>query len=464
LREKRRILMSSRIIPKLLIVEDEKNTREGIARALKLDYHIEMAENAETGIELLNRERFDIVLTDVKMPGMDGVSFVKKAREIDPALLCIVMTAYGTVETAVDAMKNGAYDFLIKPVQLEQVEAVLKGALDGRSRRLDKKPEIENNAAEQKSAIVEVIGHSAEMKKVLNLVDMIAPARSTVLLTGESGTGKEVIANLIHSQSDRAHGPFIPVHCAALNANLLESELFGHEKGAFTTAGAQKIGRFEAAGGGTLFLDEIGEIDQSTQVKLLRVLETRSFERVGGTKTINIDVRLIAATNRDLRAMVEEGTFREDLYYRLDVLNLSLPPLRKRQEDIPLLLNHFLKICAEENSKDLKGFSEAALNLLRSYHWKGNVRELRNVVEKMTVLSTGKVLDTDDIPSYILSSEKKVSKPASAGDSLDISENEKQLIIRALKETGNNKTAAADILGMSRRTLHRRIRELGLNE
>ena len=254
------------------------------------------------------------------------------------------------------------------------------------------------------------------------------------------------------------------VHCAALNANLLESELFGHEKGAFTNAVSQKRGRFENADGGTLFLDEIGEIDPSTQVKLLRVLETRSFERVGGTETVETDVRLLAATNRDLRAMVDEGTFREDLYYRLDVLNLTLPPLRERQEDIPLLLNHFLKICAADNSKDINGFSEEAMNILTSYYWKGNVRELRNVVEKMTVLSRGKVLDTGDIPSYILTSERDSLKTGPAADSLDIGENEKQLIIRALKETGNNKTAAAEILGMSRRTLHRRIRELGLKE
>ena len=454
----------SRIIPKLLIVEDEKNTREGIGRALKFDYHVEMAENAERAIQILNEKRFDLILTDVKMPGMDGVTFVKEASKLDPEVISVVMTAYGTVETAVDAMKAGAYDFLIKPVNLDQVEAVLKNAIEGRNRRQQKEETALAVVPKKKEGKTKVFGNSPNMKKVLKLVEQIAPARSTVLLTGESGTGKEVISNLIHEKSDRSNGPFIPVHCAALNANLLESELFGHEKGAFTGATSRKEGRFEAANGGTLFLDEIGEIDPSTQVKLLRVLETRSFERVGGTDSIETDVRVIAATNRDLRAMVEEGTFREDLYYRLDVLNITLPPLRERREDIPVLLNHFLGICAADNGKEINGFSEEAVEALKNYTWKGNVRELRNVVEKMTVLSYSKVLDVDDIPPYILN--EKMTKPAATveDETLNVSENEMQLIVRALKETNNNKTAAAKKLGMSRRTLHRRISELGLND
>jgi two-component system, NtrC family, response regulator AtoC len=455
----------SRIIPKLLIVEDEKNTREGIGRALKSDYYVVLAENAEKGLEFLQNERFDIILTDVKMPGMDGVTFVKKAKDFDPKLVCVVMTAYGTVETAVDAMKAGAYDFLIKPVQLDQVEAVLEGALQGRKRQDDQNNDPKTSTTKTTPTANTVIGKSREMKKVLDQVEMIAPARSTVLLTGESGTGKEVISNLLHTKSDRSSGPFIAVHCAALNANLLESELFGHEKGAFTNASAKKIGRFEAANNGTLFLDEIGEIDQATQVKLLRVLETRCFERVGGTETIHIDVRLIAATNRDLRSMVDQGKFREDLYYRLDVLSLKLPPLRQHREDIPLFLNHFLQICAADNRKDIEGFTPAAIEKLSAYYWKGNVRELRNVVEKMTVLSTKKQLDSDDIPAYILDAKETLHSIDRNSDStLDISENETQLIIKALKETKNNKTAAANMLGMSRRTLHRRISELGLNE
>ena len=454
----------SRVIPKLLIVEDEKNTREGIGRALKFDYHVEMAENAERAIQILKEKRFDLILTDVKMPGMDGVTFVKEASKMDPEVISVVMTAYGTVETAVDAMKSGAYDFLIKPVNLDQVEAVLKNAIEGRNRRQKKEETALAVIPKKKEGKTKVFGNSANMKRVLKLVEQIAPARSTVLLTGESGTGKEVISNLIHEKSDRSNGPFIPVHCAALNANLLESELFGHEKGAFTGATSRKEGRFEAANGGTLFLDEIGEIDPSTQVKLLRVLETRSFERVGGTDSIETDVRVIAATNRDLRAMVDEGTFREDLYYRLDVLNITLPPLRERREDIPVLLNHFLSICAADNGKQIDGFSEEAVEALKKYSWKGNVRELRNVVEKMTVLSHSKVLDVDDIPPYILN--EKITKPAATveDETLNVSENEMQLIVRALKESNNNKTAAAKKLGMSRRTLHRRISELGLND
>ena len=452
----------SRIIPKLLIVEDEKNTREGIGRALKFDYHVELAENAERGLEILRENRFDLILTDVKMPGMDGVSFVKEARKLDPKLICIVMTAYGTVETAVDAMKAGAYDFLIKPVKLDQVEATLKNAVEGRNRREQTTELAPVAKTPGKKSKTKVFGNSKSIKRVLSLVEQIAPARSTVLLTGESGTGKEVISNLIHERSDRVNGPFIAVHCAALNANLLESELFGHEKGAFTGATSRKEGRFEAANGGTLFLDEIGEIDPSTQVKLLRVLETRSFERVGGTESIETDVRVIAATNKNLKKMVDEGTFREDLYYRLDVLNITLPPLRDRQEDIPVLLNHFLQICAEDNGKKINGFTDEAIDRLSQYKWQGNVRELRNVVEKMTVLSLSEVLDVSDIPPYILESNFSPST-SSGNETLNVSDNEKNLIIRALKETNNNKTAAAKKLGISRRTLHRRISELGLD-
>jgi len=454
----------SRIIPKLLIVEDEKNTREGIGRALKFDYHVELAENAERGLEILKSSRFDLILTDVKMPGMDGVTFVSEAKKIDPEVICVVMTAYGTVETAVDAMKSGAYDFLIKPVKLDQVEAVLKNAIEGKKRQSEVKKSETQEKKKSKGKPVKVFGNSKRMKDVLQLVEQIAPARSTVLLTGESGTGKEVISNLIHEKSDRSNGPFIAVHCAALNANLLESELFGHEKGAFTGATAKKQGRFEAANTGTLFLDEIGEIDPSTQVKLLRVLETRSFERVGGTESIDTDVRVIAATNRDLRKMVDEGTFREDLYYRLDVLNITLPPLRDRKDDIPVLLEHFLTSCAEDNGKQINGFSPEAIEKLKTYNWKGNVRELRNVVEKMTVLSRSEILDVNDIPLYILDAKPLIDVPTEKDETLNLSDNEKQLIIRALAETNNNKTAAAKKLGMSRRTLHRRISELGLNE
>lgn len=452
----------SRIIPKLLIVEDEKNTREGIGRALKFDYHVELAENAERALSILNEKRFDLILTDVKMPGMDGVTFVKEAKKIDPKLICTVMTAYGTVETAVDAMKAGAYDFLIKPVKLDQVEAVLKNAMDGKNRRAQTIESEKPLKQVSKKPNTKVFGTSKAIKKILDLVDQIAPARSTVLLTGESGTGKEVISNLIHERSDRSEGPFIPVHCAALNANLLESELFGHEKGAFTGATAKKQGRFEAADGGTLFLDEIGEIDPSTQVKLLRVLETRSFERVGGSESIDTDVRVIAATNKNLKKMVDEGTFREDLYYRLDVLNITLPPLRERTDDIPILLNHFLIACAADNGKNIKGFSDEAIKILKNYKWQGNVRELRNVVEKMTVLSKQEILGVDNIPPYIVESNSMPSLPE-IDETLNVSDNEKSLIIRALKETNNNKTAAAKKLGISRRTLHRRISELGLD-
>jgi two-component system, NtrC family, response regulator AtoC len=456
----------SRTIPKLLIVEDEKNTREGIGRALKFDYQVTLAENAESGLNILNHEKFDLILTDVKMPGMDGVTFVREALHLNPNMACVVMTAYGAVETAVDAMKSGAYDFLIKPVKLNHVETVLKNAFDSlqRKQQVQKVKTSSNTSIIKTSSKSNIIAHSREMHDVLNLVRQIAPTRSTVLITGESGTGKEVIANALHSMSDRASGPFIAVHCAALNANLLESELFGHEKGAFTNANARKTGRFEAADGGTIFLDEIGEIDASTQIKLLRVLESRTFERVGGTETLSVDVRVVAATNRDLKQMVEAGEFREDLYYRLDVLNVNLPPLRERKDDIPLLLNHFLQIQANENKKDLTGFSPQALEALSNYSWRGNVRELRNVVERMSILCKGKTIELSDIPDKITNEPKVNGAPTKHDASLDIATNETQLILRALKESNNNKTAAAKMLGMSRRTLHRRITELGLQE
>ena len=466
----------TRVIPTLLIVDDEKNTREGLQKALKYDYQVTLAEHAESALEILKTKTFDLILSDVKMPGMDGVSFIKVVRDEHPEITSVVMTAFGSIDTAVDAMKNGAYDFLTKPLDLENLDKVLSGALASNIRQKEVLEavieEVEEDQPVKKKAVgkvsrTSIIGESEAFKKVLGMVEQIAPARSTVLLTGENGTGKEVIAKAIHEASDRVKNPFVAIHCAALNANLLESELFGHEKGAFTGANAAREGRFEAADGGTLFLDEIGEIDQATQVKLLRVLESRSFERVGGTRTINVDVRLVAATNRNLKEMVQNGTFREDLYYRLNVINIDLPSLRKRVEDIPLLLNYYLSIYNKENAKQIAGFTDAALATLKSYSWPGNIRELRNVVERMVVLCNSELLGEDLLPNELkngalIVEESTDVKKVTTFSSLDVKKNEKDLIIKALEECGGNKTAAAQKLGISRRTLHRKIESLGL--
>ncbi|MDD4099446.1 MAG: sigma-54 dependent transcriptional regulator, partial [Lentisphaeria bacterium] len=335
--------------PTILIIDDERNTREGIKLALEDKYSILLAEDGLRGLALLKDKKVDIVLTDLRMPGLDGMDFTREVASWENHPLIIMLTAYGSVQTAVEAMKNGAYDYLTKPVNLDNLEMMIERGLE--TQRLRRENETLRQELGQQQGLDNIIGSSKAMQDIFDTVRQIADTRTTVLLTGESGTGKEVFARAIHQLSSRAKKPFIALHCAALNENLLESELFGHEKGAFTGASERTIGRFEHADGGTLFLDEIGEITPSTQVKLLRVLDTHTFERVGGAATIKVDVRLLAATNRDLKAMVAEGTFREDLYYRLNVVNLVLPPLRERQEDIPPLLNHFLKRTTAENSK-----------------------------------------------------------------------------------------------------------------
>ena len=463
----------TRVIPTLLIVDDEKNTREGLQKALKYDYQVVLAENAESALGVLKARSFDLILSDVKMPGMDGVSFVKKVAVEYPEITSVVMTAFGSIDTAVDAMKGGAYDFLTKPLDLEHLDKVLSGALASNLRQktvVEEEPLSLESKTKPKAGLVKstsIIGESESFNKVLAMVQQIAPARSTVLLTGENGTGKEVVAKAIHSASDRVKNPFVAIHCAALNANLLESELFGHEKGAFTGANAAREGRFEAADGGTLFLDEIGEIDQATQVKLLRVLESRSFERVGGSRTINVDVRLVAATNRNLKEMVQQGTFREDLYYRLNVINIDLPALRERAEDIPLLVDYYLSVYNKENAKDISGYSDAVMRTLLAYSWPGNIRELRNVIERMVVLCNSESLAEDLLPED-LQNTASVETIATGGkkvmtfSSLDVKKNEKDLIVKALEECAGNKTAAAQKLGISRRTLHRKIESLGL--
>lgn len=445
--------------PVVLIVDDEKSARDGLVRALRRDYRVLAAENGTSALEVLASHKIDVLLSDVRMPGMDGITLMQRALANNSELTCIILTAYGDVELAVEAMKLGATDFMTKPINLDKLELVLDRVL--KAKHIELENEQLRVQLDDKYGLENIIGRSPPMQEVFDTIRQVANSRATVLIQGESGTGKELVAKAIHQLSPRTKGPFVAVHCAALSQNLLESELFGHEKGAFTGAMERRIGRFEKADGGSLFLDEISEIDASVQVKLLRALEERQIERVGGDMPVDIDSRLIAATNRDLKGMVEKGEFREDLFYRLYVVVITLPPLRERQDDILLLLNHYLAVFNKENGKHFEGFTPAAYDVLAAYDWPGNIRELRNLVERMVVLARGKVLDVKDLPA-------QVREQSSAGEvrinaDLTVDEMEKQMIVKALEKTNGNRTKAAEKLGMSRRTLHRKLNEYGIN-
>ncbi len=449
--------------PRILIVDDEKNAREGLARALKRHYDVSLADSGKAALDLLAESPFDLMLSDVRMPGIDGLTLLQRVLAIPRHPVCIMLTAYGSIEMAVEAMKRGAYDFLTKPINLDRLDILVKRALE--SRTMEQENRRLHEQLDARYGLENIIGQSAGMQEVFDTIRQVADSRATVLVQGESGTGKELVAHAIHRLSSRSRGPFIPVHCAALTSTLLESELFGHERGAFTGASEQRQGRFELADGGTLFLDEIGEIDANTQVKILRVLEERRFERVGGRATIDVDTRLIAATNRDLRAMVDEGEFREDLFYRLYVVVITIPPLRDRREDIPLLAHHFIRQYAEDNRREIEDITPDAMAALTEYDWPGNVRELRNAMERMVVLARGGKLTLRDIPPDIRGEsgrrptghgQEDISKAHSMEDA------ERSMIIRALRENNNNRTKAAKQLGISRRTLHRKLNEYGL--
>ncbi len=456
--------------PRVLIVDDERNTREGLAKAFAGKYQVELAESADRGLSLIRESPPDVVLTDLRMPGMDGLAFVRRIATLPDPPLVILFTAYGSLQTAIEAMKEGAYDYLTKPLNLENLEMVIDRGLESRILRAEHAQM--RRELDRKYGLEGIVGNSRAMEGIIETVRQVAPARSTILLTGESGTGKEVIAQAVHRLGPRAAKPFVVVHCASLNPNLLESELFGHEKGAYTGAHDRQIGRFEMAREGTLFLDEIGEIDASTQIKLLRVLENRTFERVGGTTPIRTEARVIAATNRNLRELVQQGRFREDLYYRLNVVNIEIPPLRERREDIVLLLDHFLKMSAAENGKAINGFSKEALKFLTAYSWPGNVRELRNCVERMVVMARGATLTVSDVPVDIRSALDEEHSPNDPQDpnigepsnqrNLNIDLQERQLIAKALRECEGNRTRAAEKLGISRRTLHRKLHAYNL--
>ena len=451
---------------RILIVDDEHNTREALSRYLKLRFDVTTAEDGGVAIELLRHEDFDLVLTDLRMPKADGMSVLEAAAGKACRPACVLLTAYGSITDAVAAVKKGAFDFVPKPVKLDKLEEVINAALEARSKSMpidDAVPQSVKVAASPVEAETEnklVLPENSDnpMYKVMEIVDVVAPTRSTVLLTGESGTGKEVVARLLHDRSGRT-GYFVAVNCAALTPTLLESELFGHEKGAFTGANEQRKGRFERADHGTLFLDEIGEIDAATQVKLLRVLESRSFERVGGTEPIKVDIRLIAATNRDLRKMVADKEFREDLYYRLSVVNLELPPLRERTGDIPRLIDQFIKEFSADNGRAVSKVAPDALKILCEYPWPGNIRELRNCIENMVVRTIGDTLKSDVIPEEIR--ERRMIASTSSGETSSVmptlEDTEWAEIEKALAVCNGNRTRAAELLGISRRTLHRRL-------
>jgi two-component system, NtrC family, response regulator AtoC len=443
--------------PMLLIVDDEKPTREGLRSALEGHYDVWVAEDVKSAMLLLEQENFQVLLTDFRLPQEDGMKLISRAKSLSHPPVCILMTAYGSEELAVEAMKHGADDYIAKGrLQIDELEMRIARVL--RQQHLEVENVSLRQQLDQKFGMENILAESPAMKEIVDVVRQVAPTRASVLLLGESGTGKELTARAIHQLSPRAANPLVTVHCAALAPALLESELFGHEKGAFTGAHERRIGRFEQAQGGTLFLDEIGEIDQAVQVKLLRFLGERTFERVGSNKTLTADVRLVAATNRDLALEVKNGKFREDLYFRLSVVEIVLPPLRERPEDIPLLANLFLREFATENNKNVNDFTSDALEALMNYTWPGNVRELRTAIEHAIVLSRGDRISLRDLPATLRNAAATPNPTRLlAAPDLTVSEAEKQLIMRALKDGEGNRTLAAKKLGMSRRTLHRKL-------
>ncbi|MDA7619056.1 sigma-54 dependent transcriptional regulator [bacterium] len=457
----------------LLIVDDEKATRDGLRMALEESFDCYVAADLKQAKQVLNSEDVDLLLTDLRLGADSGMEVLDAALALAHPPVTLMMTAYGSVDTAVEAMRRGAWHFVTKPLNLDEVELLLKRAV--RNRSLEKenvKLVAENETLKESKAsashgLDRLIGRSTLMVKVAAKIEQIAPTRATVLIEGESGTGKEVVAHALHDLSGRPGEKFVGVNCAALSSQLLESELFGHEKGAFTGASQRRIGRFEQAHGGTLFLDEIGEIDAQTQVKLLRALSERTIERVGSNTSIQVDVRIIAATNRSLARMVEEGTFREDLYFRLNVLGVIMPPLRERREDIVLLANSFLSEFAKENGRPEKPLTGAAMSSLLNYGWPGNVRELRTALEHAVVMSNQSELDIQHLPDFITGlghdfGSSSVKNTLAPKEEFNLHALEQRAVQGALRVTDGNRTKAAELLGISRRTLQRKLRDVPL--
>ncbi len=441
---------------RVLVVDDDQAVREALSRTLdKLGYEVALAADGQAGLDRLRQEDVHILLADLKMPKLSGQELLKAAKAIAPDVEVIVITGHGTVEDAVEAMKEGAYDFITKPFKRVQLEKTIKKAAEKQALVL------QNRALQQRldelQGTDQIIGNSPAIRQTLELVNQVAPSAATVLIQGESGTGKELIANAIHHGSPRRDRPFIKVNCAALPETLLESELFGYERGAFTGAVARKAGRFELADGGTLFMDEIGDLSPATQAKLLRVLQEGEFERLGGTRTLKVDVRLVGATNADLVARVREKRFREDLFYRLNVITIQIPSLRDRREDIPLLAQHFLSRFAARNAKDITGFTDEALDLLQTYAWPGNVRELENVIERAVVLTRSTRISPADLPETLVGSEQ-VARHLVISIGTPLEEVEDRLIDETLRYTKGDKTLAAKLLGIATRTIYRRMK------
>ena len=443
--------------PRILIVDDDRSNLESLDRVFrreKLDVHT--AVDGKAALDIVRKNRINVVLTDLMMPGMSGVDLLKSVKAISPESEVILMTAYGTVETAVEAMKEGAYDFVTKPFKRIEIVKGVRRALEKQTLV------IENRALREELGRVRkerrIIGNSVAIRQVLEMVQQVAPSSATVLLLGQSGTGKELFARAIHEGSPRRDQAFVAVNCAALPESILESELFGYEEGAFTGARRRKEGRFELAHGGTLFLDEIAEMSPTTQVKILRVLQEGEFERLGGTRTLRVDVRVITATNKDLKAEVRAGRFREDLFYRLDVISIQLPLLRDRQSDVPLLAHHFLQRYAEKNGKVIRGIAREAMDVLQDYRWPGNVRELENTIERAVVLAKGDVVTVDELPES-LCGEARQRKTVTIRLGTPLEEIERQLIHETLKLTRGNKKLAAQLLGTSTRTIYRKLEQ-----
>ena len=445
----------------LLVADDERNIRVGLGKSLELDgYNVLLAADGKEAMEIVESEEVDLIIADLKMPNLSGEQLLRRMTASYPTVPVIILTGHGSIEAAVGAMRNGAYDFLTKPVNLDRLSLLVKRALSNRDLVLQHRALQEE--LEKKNQFASIIGKSDAMKNTFELVKQVAPTKASVLITGESGVGKELIADALHFNSPRKDKPLIKVHCAALTETLLESELFGHEKGSFTGALERKRGRFELAHMGTLFLDEIGEINQNIQIKILRVLDEKRFERVGGEQTLEVDVRIIAATNKDLKKQIEKGDFREDLFYRLNVVNIHIPPLRERKEDIPLLVSSFIKELSEENNKIVEGIDPKANMILYNYSWPGNVRELRNCIESALVMSKTNIITKDDLPPYIQSSSDGNYVKIPLGTSL--ADAERRIIAFTLNQHQGNKSKSAGVLGIGRKTLHRKIQEYGLDQ
>jgi DNA-binding NtrC family response regulator len=451
----------------VLIVDDEVGTRESVKMILKHDYEVFLAKNAEEAFLQIKEYSPDVVLLDIILPDIDGLKVLEKIKESDPDMIVIMITATKTVKTAVEAMKLGAYDYVTKPFDIDELRLIISRSLS--TQALEKEVKYLRKEIDKSFSIGNIIGKSKAMENIFKVVRQIADSKSTVLIMGESGTGKELISRAIHYNSNRKNFPFVTINCAAIPETLIESELFGHERGAFTNAIEKKLGRFEIAQHGTLFLDEIGELSLSTQAKILRFLEGKEFNRVGGSKTIKVEVRLITATNRDLNQLLKKGEFREDLYYRINVVPIVIPPLRERKEDIPILLEHFIKKFNAENNKNLKGVSKEALELMMNYDWPGNIRELENLIERIIALTSNEYIQHNELPFSLINIPKinglKESVLNGKVSFLEAEEEfEKGIILDALKRANYVQSHAAEMLRISRRILKYKMEKLGINQ